>query len=419
MYSNESKEHLSTLEDDGQHQHADRPEIETAPHASMASAGRALTIVSVVVLVLILEGVFTLADRFRDAKELAMETERNAIPNVAVVHPSLEKADETLMLPSTLQAFQESPIYARTNGYLVEWKKDIGSKVAKGELLARIDAPELDQELMQARATREQVAAQLQLAQMSVLRWQSLRSAGAVSQQETDTQVSTFEQAKANVAAADANVRRLEQLESFKNIYAPFGGVLTRRNVDVGALINSGAGGRELFVISQIDPIRVFVNVPQAYANTITIGMPAEVEVQEMPGVRNHGKVARTADAIDPNTRTLLTEVDIPNTDGRLLPGSYAQIHLRVNSDGNKLTVPVNAMLFRSEGPRVAVVDSDTMVKLRPITIGRDYGGTLEILAGLQQSDRVIINPSDSLEENQKVKVVPSDAKSEKKRKIK
>jgi RND family efflux transporter MFP subunit len=383
-----------------------RPEIEKSPDIPPAPPRRVLTVIGVFLGLLVIAATVTFVVRAHDARVLANTTNREAIPYVAVVSPSPEKADRDLALPSTLQAFKESPIYARTNGYLISWTKDIGSKVKAGELLARIDTPEVDQELMQARAARQQVTAQLQLAKTSAERWQNLRKSDAVSQQEADTQVSGYRQAQANIEAADANVRRLEQLESFKNVYAPFSGVITRRNVDPGALINAGsAAGHEMFDIAQVDPIRVFVNVPQAYASLMKVGTPASVELQEMPGQKFTGKIARTADAIDPGTRTLLTEVDVPNKLGRLLPGAYAQVHFRIDNQVQRNTVPVNAMLFRSEGAQVAVVNSDGKVQLRKITIGRDYGTSLEVIEGIEPSDKVIINPSDSLENGQKVNI--------------
>jgi len=330
------------------------------------------------------------------------------VPTVAVVSPLAEKPDEELVLPASLQAYEESPIYARTNGYLVRWYKDIGSHVAKGELLARIDTPEVDQELNQARASRQQIVAQMDLAKISADRWENLRKSDSVSAQETDQYASGYKQSQANLADADANVRRLEQLEGFKDVYAPFSGVITRRNVDPGALINSGAGGRELFDIARVDPLRVYTSVPQAYAPFMKVGGKAAVTLQEFPGQKFFGTVARTAEAIDPATRTLLTEVDVPNGDGRLLPGSFGEIHFAVGSNVNKVTIPVNTMLFRSEGPRVAVVGSDGKVQLRPISIGRDYGTTLEILSGVSPADQIVVNPADSLEDGQQVNVLQS-----------
>ncbi len=386
-----------------------KPEVQPAPEIPPAPPKRALTFVGVALAALLLAGLITLITHSRASKALAKETQQSAVPYVAVVHPTLEKPDEDLVLPASLQAWKESPIYARTNGYLVQWYKDIGSRVKRGELLAKIDTPEVDQELSQARAAREQIVAQLNLAKISADRYQALRKSDSVSQQEADQQVSGYQQSVANLAAADANVKRLEQLESFKNVYAPFSGVLTRRNVDPGALINAGAGGRELFDISEVDPIRVFVNVPQSYAAQVKTGTPAWIELQEFPGQKFQGKVARTADALDPATRTLTAEVDVPNKDGRLLPGSYGQVHFAItNKEVVKLTVPVNAMLFRAEGPRVAVVGDGGKVQLRTINIGRDYGSTLEILGGIQPNESVIINPSDSVEDGQEVRIAQS-----------
>jgi len=363
--------------------------------------------VAVALLVLLVAGAVTLIGHASHERALAKETERETIPAVAIVHPTAEKPDEELVLPGSLLAYEESPIYARTNGYLVRWYKDIGSRVKEGELLATIDTPEVDQELNQTRAARQQIVAQLELAKISAERWENLRKSDSVSAQEADQQTSGYKQAQANLAAADANVRRLEQLEGFKKVYAPFSGVLTRRNVDPGALINAGAGaaGRELFDIARVDPLRVYTSVPQAYAPYIKVGATTTVTLQEFPGQRFSARIARTAEAIDPNTRTLLTEVDVPNKDGRLLPGSFGEVHFAVGSNVNKVTVPINAMLFRGEGPRLAVVGTDNKVQLRAINIGKDYGTTLEILGGVSVEDQVIINPADSLEQGQLVTV--------------
>ena len=380
--------------------------------SSAGAASRGKILIGAILLVLITAGVVTFLNRKSEADALAKETESVSVPTVAVVQPQSEPGNDELVLPGNLQAFIESPIFARTNGYLVRWTKDIGSKVAKGELLAVIDTPEVDQELSQARAGREQVNSALGLAKISADRWANLRKTDSVSQQEADQQASGYQQAQANLAAADANVRRLEEMKSFKNVYAPFSGVITRRNVDPGALINSGAGaaGRELFDIARVDPLRVYISVPQAYAPNIRVGMKANVTLQEFPGQKFTGTVARTADVIDPGTRTLNTEVDVPNKDGKLLPGSFGEVHFATGTSVPRITIPVNAMLFRAEGPRVAFVDKDNTVHLRPITIGRDFGATLEILGGLEVSDRIVINPSDSLEEGQKVNVAKPSA---------
>ena len=401
-------EEIEAIQKHSKHQ---PPAIQKPPDLPPAPPGKALTIVGILLLILLIAGALTLLAHVSHEHALAKETERQTVPTVAVVFPQSEKPDEDLILPGSLLAYEESPIYARTNGYLVRWYKDIGSRVEKGELLAKIDTPEVDQELNQSRAARLQILAQMDLAKISADRWENLRKTDSVSAQEADQYDSGYKQSQANLAAAEANVRRLEQLEGFKDVYAPFTGVLTKRNVDPGALINAGAGvgtgaaGRELFDLARVDPLRVYTSVPQAYAPFIKVGAKTAVTLQEFPGQKFFGVVVRTAEAIDPSTRTLLTEVDVPNKDGRLLPGSFGEVHFAVGSGVNKVTVPVNAMLFRAEGPRVAVVGPDGKVQLRPINIGRDYGTTLEILGGVSPSDQVVINPSDSLEEGQQVVV--------------
>jgi multidrug efflux system membrane fusion protein len=390
-----------------QHSRHQPPGIQKPPDLPPAPPRKALTIVGLALLVLLVAGVLTLWVHVSHEHALAKETELETVPTVAVVHPLSEKPDEDLVLPGSLLAYEESPIYARTSGYLMRWYKDIGSRIEKGELLAKIDTPEVDQELNQARAARLQVLAQMDLAKISADRWENLRKTDSVSAQEADQYWSGYKQSQANLAAADANVRRLEQLEGFKDVYAPFSGVLTRRNVDPGALINAGAGaaGRELFDLAKVDPLRVYTSVPQAYAPYIKVGAKTVITLQEFPGQKFAGKVVRTAEAIDPATRTLLTEVDVPNKDGRLLPGSFGEVHFAVGSDINKVTIPVNAMLFRAEGPRVAVVGPDGKVQMRPINIGRDYGTTLEILGGVSSTEQIVINPPDSLEDGQPVNV--------------
>jgi RND family efflux transporter MFP subunit len=360
----------------------------------------------IVLAILLVAGGFAVARRLTERGALAKETERLAIPTVGVTRPSTEPAADQLVLPAQLQPYVESPIFARTNGYLLHWTKDIGSHVNKGEMLADIDTPEVDQELSQAKAAREQTEAQLQLAKSTAERWTNLRKTDSVSQQEADQQVSGYTQAQANFAAADANVRRLQQLESFKHVYSPISGVLTRRNTDVGALITAGSTGtRELFDVAQVDPLRVFVSVPQTNAPSIRPGLPAYIELREYPGQKFSGKVVRSADAIDPATRTLLTEIDVPNRDGHLLPGSYAEVHFAVPIQITRMSVPVNTILFRPEGPRVAVVGPDRKVHLKAISIGRDFGTKIEILGGLDANDQIVLNPADSLEEGQEVNV--------------
>jgi RND family efflux transporter MFP subunit len=390
----------------------EQPPREAATHAPSApetpprTSHRTL-IAAIAILVLVVAGGFSVARRFSDHKTLIKETEALAVPTVAVTRPSVEPAQDELTLPAQLQAYVESSIYSRTNGYLLRWYKDIGSHVRKGELLAEIDTPEIDQELLQAKAARQQIAAQVELAKISADRWTNLRKTDSVSQQEADQQVSAYTQARANLAAADANVHRLEQLESFKHIDAPFAGVITKRNVDVGALVTAGSTvqAKEMFNLAQFDPLRVYVSIPQNNAASIRRGMPAYIDLREYPGEKFFGKVARTADAIDPATRTMLTEIDVPNHEGKLMPGAYAQLHFSVPIQTERISIPVNAILFRGEGPRVAVVGPDQKVRLKTIIIGRDLGIKVEILGGLDPSDQIVVNPSDSLEEGQQVRV--------------
>ncbi len=385
-----------------------QPETEIHVPENRASAtSHSARAAAIALLVLLVAGGFSVARRLTEHKALVQETERLAVPAVSLVQPSAEPAHDELMLPAQLQAYVESAIYSRTNGYLLRWYKDIGSHVKKGELLAEIDAPEVDQELSQAKATRQQILAQLELAKISAERWANLRKTDSVSQQEADQQSSAYTQAQANLAAADANVRRLEQLESFKRIDAPFSGVITKRNTDVGMLINAGSAGqaKELFDLAQFDPLRVYVSIPQSDTTSIHRGMSAYIELNEYPGQKFVGTVVRTADAIDPATRTMLTEVDVPNHDGRLLPGAYAQLHFAVPIQTARISIPVNTVLFRPEGPQVAVVAEDQKVHLKRITIGRDFGNKIEVLGGLSASDHIVVNPADSLEEGEQVRV--------------
>jgi RND family efflux transporter MFP subunit len=374
---------------------------------SHKKGGRLFIILFLAVIVLVAFGALTLFQRRTQYQALAKETEALAIPTVAVMHPATESAEEDLVLPGTMQAYVESPIYARTSGYLKKWYRDIGSRVRQGELLTDIDTPEVDQQLMQARADLNTAKANARLSEITATRYGELIKTDGVSKQEVDNATGDFEAKKAIVQSSEANVRRLEELESFKHIYAPFSGVITRRNVDTGTLINAGNGGasQQLFFLAQTDPIRVYVSVPETYAPSIHAGLSAYLELTQYPGQKFQGKVVRTAEAIDPGTRTLLTEVDVPNHDGALLPGGYAQAHLQVKVTGARLVVPVNALLFRSEGLRAVAVDANHRTHLKQLTIGRDYGTTLEVLQGLDASDWIVLNPADSLEEGQEVRV--------------
>jgi RND family efflux transporter MFP subunit len=297
-------------------------------------------------------------------------------------------------LPGTLQGAVQAPIAARAAGYVKSWSKDIGSRVEKGDVLAEIEAPELDQQVSQAVAARDQMASTLALADSTAARWEALRKKDVVSQQDLDERRSGVVQARANVAAADANLQRLRQLEGFKRVTAPFAGVITKRNIDVGDLIDTS--GRALFLLSQTDPLRVYVNVPQTYASLVKNGQAVTVTQAELRDKTFTGQVTRTAASIDTATRTMQIEVSLPNHDGALLPGAYVQVSLPLKG-GGALTIPANALLFRSEGTRVAVVDGQGRVKLRPVTLGRNNGATVDVTAGLQSTDRLVLNPPDSL----------------------
>ena len=356
--------------------------------------------------------VFGIQPRLNARAELKKETATLNVMNVSVIQPKTAGAAQELVLPANLQAFSDTPIYARTTGYLKRWYADIGKRVKAGELLAEIDAPELDDQLQQAKANYATAEANYRLAQSTAVRWESLLKTDSVSRQEVDEKRSDMAARKANLDAARYNVSRLEKLQSFKRLYAPFDGVITARNVDVGMLIDAGsAPAKELFHIASTKRLRAFINVPQSYAHDVGPGMTAELTLAEFPGRRFKGTFARSAQSIDAVSRTLLAEVDVDNASGELLPGSYAQVHLKLSGDHAALIVPVNALLFRPEGVMVAVVQGDRAI-LSPIKLGRDFGSQVEVVSGLNASDSVILNPSDSLASGAQVRVV-QEAKSE------
>ena len=364
---------------------------------------RRVRLLTIVVLVLLALGAGrTVISRMGNAKALEVGTTERAKQYVKTTLPKTAEAGQTLALPGTLQGFVQSPIAARAAGYLRRWTKDIGARVEKGEVLAEIESPELDQQLSQAVAAREQAASGLQLATSTVERWESLRKKDVVSQQDLDERRSSAAQARANLAAADANVQRLRQLEGFKRVVAPFAGVITRRNVDVGDLIDTS--GKPLFTLSQTDPLRVYVNVPQSYAQLVKAGQPVVVTQGELRGQSFKGTVARTAASIDTGTRTMQVEIALPNPDGTLLPGAYVQVALPLSAS-QAMLVPTNALLFRAEGARVAVVDGNGRVTLKAVTLGRNYGETVEVLDGLAADQRLVLNPSDSLADGDQVAV--------------
>jgi RND family efflux transporter MFP subunit len=366
---------------------------------------RAKIAIWIVLALLAVGALRTVIADIMQSRSVADTTKQNATQYVNVVSPTQTEDGGNTLLPGTLRGNVESPIYARSNGYLLHWYADIGARVKQGQLLADLDTPEIDQELAQALAQRQQTSSSLGLAKSSLDRWQQLRQRDAVSQQELDERQSTFSQDVANLAAADANVKRLQQLESFKRIVAPFAGVVTQRNVDVGDLIDAGSGtSRALFALAQSDPLRVYVQLPQAYAQNVSVGQKVVVTQAELPDQQFHGTITHISGAIDVPTRSLQVEVTLPNPDGKLRPGAYVQVAVPAVAHA-RLTVPGNALLFRAEGPRVAVVDANGNVVLHKIVIARDLGQSLEIESGIEANDKVIINPSDSIADGDHVQI--------------
>jgi RND family efflux transporter MFP subunit len=349
-------------------------------------------------------------ERAQAESTLGVRTERAAVPTVNVVAPSSGAVSQEIVLPGNTQAFNDTPIYARTNGYLKRWYVDIGAHVAQGQLLAEIETPEVDQQLEQARADLKNAQANEQLAQITAARWQNLLKTNSVSRQETDQAVSDLSARQASVDSMTANMHRLEQLQSFEKVYAPFAGVITARNTDIGALINAGAGGapQELFHMAAVNKLRVYVAVPEVDSQAAQTGAKATLTLDEFPGEIFQGTIVRNSDSIDLASRTLNVEVDVDNAQSRIKTGAYVFVHLknaqRGQASSHSLTIPANTLLFRSEGLRVGVVRSGR-AELVPITIGRDYGATVEVVAGLQPTDQVIVNPSDSLTGGSQVQV--------------
>jgi RND family efflux transporter MFP subunit len=346
--------------------------------------------------------------RRRAKAALKEETDALAIPSVQAVHPGRGAPKTEIVLPGNMQAFIDAPIYARTNGYLKKWYVDIGGHVKAGQLLAEIETPEVDEQLAQAEADLNTARANLNLSEITAKRYEGLKNTDSVSKQDVDNAEGDYQAKKAALASADSNVKRLEELQSFEKIYAPFDGVITARNTDVGHLINSGAGGtqQELFHIAAIHTLRVYINIPQEYSATAKPGLRADLTLSEFPGRRFTGELVRTANAIDPATRTLLAEVDVKNPTGELLPGAYTEVHLKVPSGAATYILPVTALVFRSRGLQVALVENDGRAQLVPVTLGRDFGTEVEILSGLPENAVVITNPPDSLVSGEQVRVV-------------
>jgi RND family efflux transporter MFP subunit len=378
-----------------------------APAGARSRTVRRAKILLIVVLVALAIGaVRTMISRSSNAKALEAGTAQQAKTYVKVASPTVNGGANTLQLPGSLQGAMQSPIAARASGYVKRWTKDIGSRVEKGDLLAEIESPEIDQQLSQAVAAREQAAASLALAKSTVARYEELRKTGMIAQQMLDERRSADVQAQATLAAADANVARLRDLQGFKRITAPFAGIITKRNVDVGDLIDAG-GARPLFVLTQSDPLRVYVDVPQTYAHLVKVGQKVTIAQNEIRDRTFEGQVARTAGSIDTTSRTMQIEVALPNRDGTLLPGAYVQVSLPLQA-GKETVIPTNALMFRSEGLRVASVDNAGKVKLVPIKVGRNFGQSVEVLEGIRGGERLVMNPSDSLAEGDVV-IVSAD----------
>jgi RND family efflux transporter MFP subunit len=346
--------------------------------------------------------------RIQARATLRKETAEMAVPTVSVIHPKRSAPAQEVVLPANVQAFADAPIYARTNGYLKRWYADIGARVKAGQLLAEIETPEVDQQLRQARADLATAEANLNLSRITAERYADLLKTDSVSKQEADNAAGDFAAKQAVVQSARANVSRLEQMQAFERIYAPFDGVITARNTDIGALIDSGSSGgqrTELFHISQPSKLRVYVNVPEAYSQAAKPGLTADLTLSEFPGRQFQGKLVRTASAIDQATRTLLVEILVDNPTGTLLTGAYAEVHLKLPTAVSSLLLPVNTLMFRSEGLRVATVTDGQHAELKPITVGHDFGSEVEVVAGLTGDEAVIANPPDSLVSGQAVRI--------------
>ena len=389
---------------------------ETAPEATPLSPRKAMAGVAVVLLILVVFAAVGILRRIHAGDVLAARTNSLAAPTVSVATAKAGAPVETLILPGNVTAFTDSPIYARTDGYLDHWYFDIGARVKKGALLAVISTPELDRQVSQAESDLATAEATANNARIQAERYSGLVKSNAVSQQDTDTFVNQAAATAAAVKSAQANLQRLVELQSFEKVYAPFDGVVTAREVDTGQLISSGSGqgaGTELFHMQALQTLRVYTNVPQLFSQTMKRGMKVGLTFPEYPGKTFEGTLVRTADAIDPVSRTLLVEVDVDNRSGTLMPGSLAQVHFKTPSAGPAYIVPASALIFRREGIQLSIVTSSgagTVAHLIPVTIGEDDGATVQIVSGLTPNDKVIQDPPDSLIDNEKVTVESSQS---------
>jgi RND family efflux transporter MFP subunit len=365
-------------------------------------------VVIAVLVVIIVAGIVAMGvvPRLRAKAALRTETRDLAIPTVVVIHPKRGDPQQEIVLPGNMQAFEDAPIYARTNGYLKKWYVEMGGHVKTGQLLADIDTPEVDQQLQVARAELNTAQANLNLSKITADRFDGLKNTDSVSKQDVDNAHGDFEAKKATVASAQSNVRRLEETLAFNRIYAPFDGIITARNTDVGQLIDSGSGGaaKEMFHIQSTRVLRVYINVPQQYSQAAKPGLSADLTLAEFPGRRFKGQLVRTANAIDQASRTLLVEVDVNNTTGELLPGGYTEVHLKLPETVPTFILPVNTLIFRSQGLQIATVQ-DGKATLVPIVLGRDFGSEVEVVSGLSGQENVMVNPPDSLVEGEQVQI--------------
>jgi RND family efflux transporter MFP subunit len=361
--------------------------------------------VALAVGMLVLVVAWVIHSRLRDRAELAKSSKEAGRIPVSVVHATRSPANTELELPANVQAFIETPIYARTDGYLKRWLVDIGGKVKEGELLAVIETPEVDQQLKQSVAALAQAEANLELARITAERWQNLLPYDGVTRQEVDQNVGAYKARLADFRAAQADVDRLKDLKSFQRVVAPFNGIITARDIDIGALISAGTT-QELFRLAQTDMLRVYVSVPEIYSRSMRPGTRADLSVDEYPNQTFPGRVVRSAGAIVPNSRTLLTEVRVLNRNGELLPGSFGEVKFHIALPNAPLVIPANALLFRSKGTQVALVTQNLTVHLQDVALGRDFGTSAEVVSGLTPQDEIIVNPSDSISEGTQVTIV-------------
>jgi RND family efflux transporter MFP subunit len=370
---------------------------------------RAMRLSVIVCLVILVAIAWSVHARNQAAAALSQQTEADEVLAVATARPQPDSAATALVLPGNLQANYEAPIYARTSGYLKHWYVDIGARVHQGQLLADIEAPEVDQQLRQAQANLSVAQANQKIADLTASRWQHLRATDSVSRQEADQKVSAAQASDAQVQAARANVLRLRELSGFERIVAPFDGVITARDTDIGQLIDAGSGtGAALFRIADVKRLRLYVQVPQEDAADMQSGLKAELQMPDRPGVTYQASVTTTARAITPATRTLMVELLVDNTKGELLPGAYAEVHFQLPAAdaGRSFLLPANVLLFRGDGLHVATVDAHDHVLLKAVTVGRDYGSNVEIVSGLSADDHVVLSPPDSLVDGTVVRVV-------------